>query len=384
MRGRDAWNADAIDRVLASGGKTGILQTGESEEARLSHRQDELSGGEGLPYQGIEFWDTVSGRWLIDSGLIPGVDPDTWYPICALVINWEVVRALLNPDPRGYKPFYVNSFSPRSGQVCGVSMPRKLKDCQRAANSTARGLVNNAAFSSGPMVGYDNTAIDPSVLAHKLHPMMIFPFDGRKASLTGDPVRFFQPRSNTAQAIQVLEFWEAVADRRSNVPRYAHGDPKVTGAGETASGLAMLFDASAKGIKKIIGNQDRRVIRPAVYSQYLWNLVYLEGEQWEGLKGDCQVLPRGVTALIVKQELVGRLEKMLAQSANPADALIFQASERRRMWEELVRLLGMPKDFVPDELEIKRRAQAALQQQMDAAVARMEGSIPAGLEEQVA
>lgn len=373
QKGVDGWNAAAIDRAIAAGAK-GISQPGEAEEARMSVRESEVMAGKhGQLLVGVEYWDCVDGAWLIEHGL--HVEAGTYYPITAVKIGDEIVRCILNPDQRGYKPFYVHSVSRRARQIVGQGVPHKIKDCVDGACASARAMVDNAGFAAAPIIALAENALVGGVRYDKLQPRMLIYFDTRETG-GANPIQFHQPEMHVADLIALVNFWQDQADVRSGVPRWSAGDPKLSGAAETARGFSLLFEMKNKDVKKLLWLQDRRVMRPLVESVYLWNLQYLQGPQWEPLKGDCQVLPRGVMALIVKQEQADQLRGLLQQTASPADALIFQVSERRTIWEELLRVLNLPGTFVPDEAELERRVRAQWDAQREAALQSVEATMP--------
>ena len=52
--------------------------------------------------------------------------------------------------------------------------------------------------------------------------------------------------------MKVYAEWEQRADDATGVPRYTYGNGVQAGAGDTASGLAMLMNNAAKGLMSVI------------------------------------------------------------------------------------------------------------------------------------
>ncbi|MDN5937706.1 MAG: hypothetical protein L0H83_03505, partial [Salinisphaera sp.] len=129
-----------------------------------------------------------------------------------------------------------------------------------------------------------------------------------------------------------------------------YGSSRVGGAGSTASGLAMLMDATAKGIRKAIGHIDKGVIQPVVMA--VWMDLMQTDDDLQA-KGDCQVVARGSMAILVKEQSQARRQEFLARTANPLDYEIMGRKGRAALLREAARSLDIPvDDIVPSEEEM--------------------------------
>ena len=77
------------------------------------------------------------------------------YHVEAWLIGNYVIKAEINGDPLGRKPYFKASYRRRNGQFWGISLPEVISDIQDTCNAAIRNLLNNIALSSGPMVGLD-------------------------------------------------------------------------------------------------------------------------------------------------------------------------------------------------------------------------------------
>lgn len=369
MKGEPGWKDDAIDAVtgMSKTQSVSTLQGGgvldDSEMARLENRDTTFNSGMAdNSIEAIEFWGSVPGYTLQEWGMSDKDIPDklAFYEINAILIGDMVVRSVVNPDPLGRRPYYVTSYSKNKNSLWGVkSLPEKMIDVQQGVNGAQRTLMNNLAIASGPQVTADVSVISANQMAdlHKLYPWKVWPFDGSKITGSGrDPVRFFQPQSNSTELIEVTKYFEDKADDRTLIPRYVAGDGTAGGAGATASGLSMLMTAAARGIKRVIRNIDLDVIRPAVERIYTWNMLTIQDDT---LKGDVQIVPKGTLAALVREQTQLRRQEFLNNTASsPVAQQIMGLKGYANLLREIAKGLDMPVDkLVPSEEEIDAMVQ---------------------------
>lgn len=262
----------------------------------------------------LEFWGPVQGKTLHewDEALKKKApDADKFYEINAFLCGNHVIKAILNPDPMGKKPYSKVSFIERPSSFWGVGLPEVIADLQGACNACARALVNNVGMASGPQV-----VINEEMLADfekgDFLPWKRWWVNDNDASTPGKKaIEFYQPTLIAQQLISVFEFFMKQADESSGVPAYAHGDPQVGGAGNTASGLSMLMTQAARGIKLFIKNIDRKMIEDSLRRQYYWNM---ERKKFAGLIGDQKIVAKGSVSLIAKEQQASRMTELLSIS----------------------------------------------------------------------
>jgi hypothetical protein len=155
-----------------------------------------------------------------------------------------------------------------------------------------------------------------------------------------------------------------LADDFTGIPAYAYGNDRVAGAGRTASGLEMLMSSAARGIKKVISNIDKRIMRPVITRYYEWLMLF---DDDESIKGDINIAPIGVLSLIVQEQMASRRMEFLQATANPIDSQIIDLPRRANVLRETAKALDLDSDDVvpskEDMVEIGKRMQAILAQQ---------------------
>lgn len=362
--GVPGYDDGAIKAVLAEGASSEWLWSAEHTKAELENKYN-IWRSDSNKYDALEFWGRVSGQDLIDFGLDAEEVPDVsrMYDACVWVVGKWVIKATLNYDPLGDKPYRMTSCVKRPGALWGVSIPELIEDVQAMCNAAARALANNMGIASGPQV---EISVDRLAEGEKI--TQVFPWKVWQTVAdpmgSGQPaVRFNQPDDRSGPLLAVYQQFARMADEQSGIPAYVYGDGAVGGAGRTASGLSMLMGSAGKGIRQTVMHIDFDVIGPLVTAQYNWNMQYVDDMT---IKGDCEVIPRGAVTLANREQLNVRRVEFLQATANPLDAQIVGAKGRAAILREVAKGLAMPVDnIVPtdEQIDIQAGMQAAQQQQ---------------------
>lgn len=282
----------------------------------------------------LEFWGPVQGKTLHewDGGLKKKApDADKFYEINAYLVGNHVIKAILNPDPMGKKPYSKVSFIEKAGSFWGVGLPEIIAYLQAACNACARALVNNVGMASGPQVVINEEMLSDFEKGDFV-PWKRWWVNDNDASAPGrKAIEFYQPPFIGQQLISVFEFFLKQADESSGVPAYAHGDPQVGGAGNTASGLSMLMTQAARGIKLFIKNIDRKTIEDSIRRQYYWNM---ERKKYSGLVGDQKIVAKGSVSLIAKEQQASRMTELLSISTQTQ---VLQPQETRKLFKKVLK-----------------------------------------------
>ena len=368
MRGAEGYNTKAIDAVLAAGpGGNRVYRqdsTGASTIATLQHQPQPV----GDTYtrdriESLEFWGAVQGQLLREWGMPEEKVPDAtkYYDVCALLVGEHVVRAILNPDPLGEKPYYSTSYKKMRG-VLGAAIPDLIRHLQNAHNATRRALMNNQAFASLSMMSADMSVLSADdVKSIRNHtPGKVFLYNGTNlGSSARKPVEWFQPQDNSASLLNTSAVIQNEIDDASLVPRFASGAPNTSGAATTSSGLAQLTDMFGKGTGDSICNLDRDVIGPSVTRTYRYNL---RTHPDDAIKGDAQVIPGTAQQNIQYRQALRYQLEFLDRTNNPMDIQITGIEGRRRVHEAAAELLQIPPhEVVPTTEELARRMQSEAQ-----------------------
>ena len=388
--GVPGYDDDAVRKVL----KTGNGQSWISEDVEIQkEEQERLYYAYNSPtdmYDALEFWGKVSGEMLREWGLDEEEVPDESreYDANVWVVGNYVIKAVLNYDPLGEKPYAKTSFIKQPGAFWGRGIPEIIEDLQGICNAAARALVNNMGLASGPQVEVNLERIPPNEDITQIHPWKIWQVMNDPLGSSAPAVRFSQPDSRANELMGVYDRFSKLADDHSGIPSYIYGDTNVQGAGRTASGLSMLMGSAGKGIRQVVMHIDGDVIRPIVNRQFVYNMRY---DPDESIKGDVEIVAKGAINLAVKETVNVRRVEFLNATANPIDAEILGPEGRAAILREVAKGLQMPVDeIIPSrdkqshEQKLASRAlaveaaQGAQQQQPGAPAPTFPGGMPMG------
>ena len=343
--GVPGYDEDAIRKVLEIGnGQSWInedveLQKDEEERKYYAYMRPTTE------FDALEFWGKISGQMLIEWGIdeadVP--DPAREYDANVWLVGNYVIKAVLNYDPLGEKPYAKTSFIKCPGAFWGKGIPEIIEDLQGVCNAAARALVNNMGISSGPQVEVNLERIPANEDITQLSPWKIWQTTNDPLGSTAPAIRFTQPDSRAQELMAVYEKFSKLADDHSGIPAYVYGDLNVQGAGRTSSGLSMLMGAAGKGIRQVVMHIDTDVVKPIVLRQFVYNMRYDEDES---IKGDVQVIAKGAINLAVKETVNIRRIEFLNATANPIDIEIIGKEGRATILREVAKGLQMPVDEV--------------------------------------
>lgn len=314
--------------------------TKEQEENKYySHRRPTTM------FDALEFWGKVSGQMLVEWGMDEEMIPDQAkeYDANVWLIGNYVIKAVLNYDPLGEKPYAKTSFIKSPGAFWGKGIPEIIEDVQNVCNAAARSLVNNMGISSGPQVEVNLERIPPNEDITQLHPWKIWQVTNDPLGANAPAVRFTQPEDNANTLAAIYDKFAKLADDHSGIPSYVTGDLNVQGAGRTASGLSMLMGSAGKGIRQVVMHIDNDVIKPILQRIFLYNMRYNEDES---IKGDLAIVPKGAVNLAVKETVNIRRIEFLNATGNEIDSQILGKEGRAAILREVAKGLQMPVDDI--------------------------------------
>jgi len=343
--GVPGYDEEAIRKILDEGsGQSWITPASKNEQSELE-RKHSIERRPTDMYDALEFWGKVSGKMLLEWGLTEEEVPDAAkeYDANVWMVGNYVIKAILNYDPLGEKPYAVTSFIKSPGAFWGKGIPEIIEDVQNVCNAAARALVNNMGIASGPQVEVNLERIPANEDITQIHPWKIWQVLNDPLGSSAAAVRFNQPDDNSAKLMEVYNQFSKLADDHSGVPSYIYGDLNVQGAGRTASGLSMLMGSAGKSIRQVVMHIDADILKLIVHRQFVYNMRYDEDE---AIKGDAQIVPRGAINLAVKDTVNTRRIEFLQATANEFDMEIIGKEGRAAILREVAKGLQMPEDEV--------------------------------------
>ena len=370
--GVEGYNEAAIKEVIKAHGQGGLREwtTIDSAKALVEGKtSSSVSDMTSPTIDALQFWGTILGQDLLDFGMEPEKVPDatkTYHCEVWLIGSW-VIKATLNYDVFGRKPYYKASYEELPGSFWGNAPPDLIADCVSLCNNAARAMANNMAIASGPQAVVNVDRVPPGEDITNIFPWKVWQTSTDLYGNNAAPVSFFQPSSLSQELMLIYERFASLADEYSGIPRYMTGDQNVGGAGRTASGMSMLMSNAGKSIKSVVFNIDMNIISPALERLFYYNMKY--GTDPSLKRTDVKVVARGAASLVVKESAqVRRNEFLNICLSSPVVAGVIGEEAIADLLRTMASGLDMDTDkLIPPPEVIKARMfqqqQQALQQQ---------------------
>jgi len=354
------YNHEEVRAVLDEYGRGGLYDnwdTTDAERSALESRENPAWNRSGMICM-MEFNGNVQGRMLQEYGL--AVDDELRdYHVNCWVIGTHVIKAQLSPSPRKRHPYFITSFEKVPGTPVGNGLTDLLADIQEVTNATLRSLVNNISIASGPQVVVNDDRLSSEENGEDLYPWKRWHVrNDPVGNNSQQPISFFMPTSNVQPMIAVYKQFSEIADDVSAIPKYVGGQAG-SGAGRTASGLAMLMGNASKILQTVSANVDRDVFEGVMTN--LYDLIMLTDVSGL-LSGDERVTVQGVNVAIQRETQRQRQLEFLQTTNNPTDMKIVGIKGRANVLRSVASTIGLDGDkTVPseDELDKMEQEQAA-------------------------
>lgn len=304
LLGVEGYDDDAIKAVLEEtpdGLSDWLGLLSETERLKLLDQQQADRDPEGR-IDALQFWGWVQGQQLIDYGLDAALVPDPleeYHAEVWLIDRW-VIKAELNGDPLGRRPYHSASYRPRPGSVWGEGIPEIIADIQDLCNATIRALENNLAWGSGSQVCIDTGALAEGENVTEQFPGKVWQFDLSRRTGASQPLWDFQPKLLSGELLTVYEKLSQEADNKTGIPRYAYGQTQSGGPIGTASGYSMMIQNMSKAIGAVISALDLQVTGPTV--RMTFETLIMSGSI--DYRGDIDVVCKGSKAILEKNNLM--------------------------------------------------------------------------------
>ena len=364
LKGLPGYKDDQIDDALldySNGHLEGWLWT-EAERQRLEQETLYMWLSPPGVIDALNYWGGVPG-WKLMSWGVTSVDGKPLeetrdYECNVLICGRYVLYAAINPDPLNKRPYHRACYDEIPGAFWGRSIPDLCSTSQKMCNSLASALADNLSISSGPQVWVHGDRLADGEQTLEMFPWKIWQLKSDAQQGVNPGIGFFQPMSNADSLMATFDKWEMKADDATGIPRYTYGNEHIGGAGDTASGLSMLMNSAAKGLRRGISNIDANVIGPTIEMTFINEMLYNPDDS---IKGDCVPVPRGAAAILIRESAQQRRMQFLNMTANPIDQQLVGGKYRLALLRETASAMELPVDEVvpSDDAYEQQQAQAA-------------------------
>ena len=285
--------------------------------------------------------------------------------------NDRVIRSVLNPFKPVRLPYYAVPYEHNPYSIFGIALAENMDDTQTLMNGFMRMAVDNAVLSGNLIFEVDETNLVPGQ-DMQLYPGKVF---RRQGGAPGQALFGTKYPNVSQENLQLFDKARQLADESTGLPSFSHGQTGVTGVGRTSSGISMLMNAAAGGIKTVIKNIDDYLLGPMGKSFFHFNMQF---DFDESIRGDLEVKARGTESLMANEIRSQRLIQFLQVGANPNLAPWMKSQYIIR---EIAKSMELDPDKVTNNIEEAQEQAMIMQKQQAEAQAQAgppQGAPPEG------
>ena len=256
-----------------------------------------------------EFYGTVPGNLLIEWGVEGEIDPNMQYQANCWKIGKHIIKAVVNPDPLGRKPYHVSSWAKNPSWIWGEGLVEFAEPVEDILNAIVRAHQNNIAIASGPQVEINVDRCDDK---SPMYPWKRW-FSTGSQMRESKAIEFYQPEMHSGELIASFQHFSKLLDDMT-VPAYVQGASQSGVTAGTATVFTQLLAAASRSIKAVVANLDDDIITPYITMCYDYNMKFGDDN---ATKGDARVVAKGVAGLMAKEQSAQRKVEYLQAVANP-------------------------------------------------------------------
>ena len=282
------------------------------------------------------------------------------------ICNDRVLRSVLNPFKPVRLPYYAVPYEHNPYSLFGIGLAENMDDTQTLMNGFMRMAVDNAVLSGNLIFEVDETNLVPGQ-DMQLYPGKVF---RRQGGAPGQALFGTKYPNVSGENLQLFDKARQLADESTGLPSFSHGQTGVSGVGRTSSGISMLMNAAAGGIKTVIKNIDDYLLGPMGKSFFHFNMQF---DFDKNIRGDLEVKARGTESLMANEVRSQRLMQFLQVGANPNLAPWMKS-------QFIIREIAKSMELDPDKVtnNIEEAAAQAMIMQKQQAEAQAAAAPPAG------
>ena len=344
LKKRPFFRGNVIDDVIAMG--EGYIKKYWEDDLRDYQTDYDIDR-----FEVLEYWGTVDREVLEQANIDIGddfsdadeVQANIWY------CNGRILRAVMNPFKPARIPYYAVPYELNPYSFFGVGIAENMDDTQTLMNGFMRMAVDNAVLSGNLLIEIDETNLVPGQDL-SVYPGKVF---RRQGGAPGQAIFGTKFPNVSNENMQLFDKARVLADESTGFPSFAHGQTGVAGVGRTASGISMLMNAAAGGIKTVIKNVDDYLLAPLGKAMFSFNMQFDFDPE---IKGDLEVKARGTESLMANEVRSQRLMQFMQVASNPTLAPFAK-------FPYIVREIAKSMDLDPDKVT-NSFEEAALQQKL--------------------
>ena len=228
------------------------------------------------------------------------------------VINQKVVKFdLSNLEGCVGVPYCVSVWEPDPGSVFGFGIPMLARDQQRVVNETYKMMLDNAGISAGPQVVVDLTLIQSADGTNNVTPGQTWYSTEYGADVT-KAIQFFTPPNSYEGLANLFQLAKQLADEESSIPLLLSGLSTPTGAGDSATGMALMNQNATSPLFYKAEEWDDAITQPIISMMYDWEMQFNPKEE---IKGTYEIDVRTSTSYLRNSQDMQKLQALRMELA---------------------------------------------------------------------
>lgn len=373
MANTSGFDSKAILSVLKADSKYivpyAVIGEGREPDTQMAAYSDLTNTGQ---YDVFVHYGRIRGEHLISFG----IDVESEYMMYEsevwVTANNTVIKAVLNNDPLGRRPFFHASFYNIPGEFWGGSVPEAIEDVQIQCTTAGRALVRNMELSSGPLGEVDISRVLGKQDPTELYPGKMIPVKKDTTNSNNRVYNFFAVPSLSQELWSIYSNAYAAAFDLIGIARLAFGDAQgVSTIGRTSGGVSMMLNQSVKPIKQPLLYAERHVIEPLIQRFVDLELMFNPDQS---IKGDVNVEAVGVRGMQEQEQQQNAMQWALQSLAPYANGFSIPPEYIMRLVVSLFKQMSVPTEGLPDfSLSDAMMRDQSMQQQLMAVLGGANG-----------
>lgn len=265
-------------------------------------------------YRVLERWGYLTDEQLTSAGVaVPEGLRGSDLVACVWLLGGRAIKVVLTKSGARRLPFYFFNVVEDDATIFPEGVPHIMRHPARIINAALRMCLDNAGVAAGPIIGLNNSALNRQLNPEpeNVHGLRVYFFDDVRDM--NEAMQVWNIDSHIGELMNLIQFMSNFADE-TTAPRFMQGDGRVTGAGETASGLSMLMGAANVNLRDLVMFFDQQITSPFITALYDWEMQFNPRSE---IKGDYAVLATGSASLVAKEVQAQQLLSFAQTSADP-------------------------------------------------------------------
>lgn len=272
-----------------------------------------------------------------------------------------VIRARVHPLDTEDTLYSVATLIPDDSCILGYGLPYVLRAPQIAINSAWRMILDNSAYSIGPQIIIDHTAVKPANGVYALQSRKLWLLNDASKRVN-EAMAAFSVSSHQPELMNIYQVASQLIDEESGVPSLMQGELGANPA-QTATGMSMLMNSANAVLRDVVKGWDANITKTLLRRFYDYNMQYSDKTE---IKGDFDIDARGSSALMVKETQSHALLQFAQLAQSPVFAPLIKIPDLLRKIVETLRLSTDEIIKTDDEIMQEQAAAQQLAQQQQA------------------